>query len=197
MTSLTDFDIKTHNDTIKKELKNIPKPLTAYQLYTKAMREQWANLTDDQKDTYLLQAKNEKRIYNEKKQGVLDYSEEEIKKLKIFLSYSGGRVPCVGLDNGFTKYTIIGPISSVELFTEEEKKKLIEKGVPIHRVERVKYKSINGIKFNWRAAKKWDVTVYGGSIRGGWAGLLENYEGEAGNFTTYTNYKGESWTEKY
>ena len=57
MASLTDFDIKTHNDTIKKELQNIPKPLTAYQLYTKAMREQWVNLTDDQKDTYLLQAK--------------------------------------------------------------------------------------------------------------------------------------------
>ena len=197
MASLTDFDIKTHNDSIKKELKNIPKPLTAYQLYTKAMREQWANLTDDQKDTYLLQAKNEKRIYNEKKQGVLDYSEEEIKKLKIFLRYSGDRVPCVGLDNGFTKYTIIGPISSVELFTEEEKKKLIEKGVPIHRIERVKYKSINGIKFNWRAAKKWDVTVYGGSIRGGWGGLRENYQGKAGKFTTYNNYKGETWTENY
>ena len=62
MTSIANFDIKTHNDTIKKELKNIPKPLTAYQLYTKAMREQWTNLTDHQKDTYLLQAKNEKRI---------------------------------------------------------------------------------------------------------------------------------------
>lgn len=195
MTSLTDFDIKTHNDTITKELKTIPKPLTAYQLYTKAMREQWANLTDDQKDTYLLQAKNEKRIYNEKKQGVLDYSEEEIKKLKIFLRYSGDRVPCVGLDNGFTKYTIIGPISSVELFTEEEKKKLIDKGVPEKCIG--KYKSINGIKFNWRAAKKWDVTVYGGSVRGGWGGLLENYEGKQGKFTTYTNYKGESWTENY
>ena len=54
-------------------------------------------------------------------------------------------------------------------------------------------------KFNWRAAKKWGVTVYGGSqnYQPAWGGLLENYEGEAGNFTTYTNYKGESWTENH
>ena len=95
MTSLTDFDIQTHNDTIEKELKNIPKPLTAYQLYTKAMREQWANLTEEEKDIYLLQAKNEKRIYNEKKQAILDHSGEDIKKLKIFLVQNKVRVPCV------------------------------------------------------------------------------------------------------
>ena len=194
MTSLTDFDVKTHNDTIKKELKNIPKPLTAYQLYTKAMREQWANLTDDQKDTYLLQAKNEKRIYNEKKQVVLDYSEEEIKKLKIFLVKNRGRVPCVGLDNGFTNYTVIGPVKTVELFTDLEKKNFEAQGI-----EGPKYKSVDGLKFNWRAARKWSVKVYGGSqnSRSSWWGIRENYEGEAGNFTTYTNYKGETWTENY
>ena len=104
-------------------------------------------------------------------------------------------MPCVGLDNGFTNYTIIGPMDNVELFTEEEKKKLIEKGVPEKCIG--KYKSINGIKFNWRAARKWDVTVYGGSIRGGWGGLRENYQGKAGKFTTYNNYKGETWTENY
>ena len=194
MTSLTDFDVKTHNDTIKKELKNIPKPLTAYQLYTKAMREQWANLTDDQKDTYLLQAKNEKRIYNEKKQGVLDHSEEEIKKLKIFLVKNRGRVPCVGLDNGFSNYTVIGPVKTVELFTDLEKKNFEAQGIEVP-----KYKSVDGLKFNWRAARKWSVKVYGGSqnSQSSWWGIRENYEGEAGNFTTYTNYKGESWTENY
>ena len=194
MTSLTDFDVKTHNDTIKKELKNIPKPLTAYQLYTKAMREQWANLTDDQKDTYLLQAKNEKRIYNEKKQGVLDYSEEEIKKLKIFLVQTTGRVPCVGLDNGFSRYTVIGPVKTVELFTDLERKNFEAQGIEVP-----KYKSVDGLKFNWRAARKWSVKVYGGSqnSQSSWWGIRENYEGEVGDFTTYTNYKGESWTEKY
>ena len=194
MTSIADFDIKTHNDTIKKELKNIPKPLTAYQLYTKAMREQWTNLTDDQKDTYLLQAKNEKRIYNEKKQGVLDYSEEEIKKLKIFLVRNRGRVPCVGLDNGFSRYTVIGPVKTVELFTDLERKNFEAQGIEVP-----KYKSVDGKKFNWRAARKWSVKVYGGSqnCRESWWGIRENYEGEVGDFTTYTNYKGESWTEKY
>ena len=194
MTSIANFDIKTHNDTIKKELKNIPKPLTAYQLYTKAMREQWTNLTDDQKDTYLLQAKNEKRIYNEKKQGVLDHSEEEIKKLKIFLVKNRGRVPCVGLDNGFTNYTVIGPVKTVELFTDLERKNFEAQGIEVP-----KYKSVDGKKFNWRAARKWSVKVYGGSqnCTESWWGLRENYEGEAGNFTTYTNYKGESWTENY
>ena len=194
MTSIADFDIKTHNDTIKKELKNIPKPLTAYQLYTKAMREQWANLSEEERDTFILQAKHEKKIYNEKKQGVLDYSEEEIKKLKIFLVQTTGRVPCVGLDNGFSRYTVIGPVKTVELFTDLERKNFEAQGIEVP-----KYKSVDGKKFNWRAARKWSVKVYGGSqnCRESWWGLRENYEGEAGNFTTYTNYKGESWTENY
>ena len=194
MTSLTDFDIQKHNDTIKKELKNIPKPLTAYQLYTKTMREQWTYLTEEEKDTYLLQAKNEKRIYNEKKQGVLDYSAEEIKKLKIFLVRNSGKVPCVGLDNGFSRYTVIGPVKTVELFTDLERKNFEAQGIEVP-----KYKSVDGKKFNWRAARKWSVKVYGGNQNNSetWWGLRENYEGEAGNFTTYTNYKGESWTENY
>jgi len=123
---------------------------------------------------------------------------EEVKKLKIYLRYSGDRVPCVGLDNGFTRYTIVGPVDEIELFTTQvEKKKLIDRGVPEEKIGI--YKSVGGHKFNWRAAKKWGVTVYGGSqnYQPTWGGLLENYEGEAGNFTTYTNYKGESWTENY
>ena len=86
---------------------------------------------------------------------------------------------------------------TVELFTEEEKKKLVEKGVSEKCIG--KYKSINGMNFNWRAARKWDVTVYGGSqnSQSSWGGLRENYDGKAGNFTTYNNYKGETWTENY
>ena len=58
---------------------------------------------------------------------------------------------------------------------------------------------INGRKFNWRAARKWGVTVYGGSqnSQSSWGGLRENYDGKAGNFTSYNNYKGETWTEEY
>ena len=195
MDSITNFDIQKHNDETKKSIKNIDKPLSAFNYYIKEMRENWHNLSEEEKDKYILKSKADNQRYSNEKQAILDKSKEEIKKLKIFLSYSGDRVPCVGLDNGFTSYTIIGPMDNVELFTEEEKKKLIEKGVPEKCIG--KYKSINGIKFNWRAARKWDVTVYGGSIRGGWGGLRENYQGEAGKFTTYTNYKGETWTENY
>ena len=195
MTSIVNLDIKSHNETIKKQIKNVDNPLSSFNYYLKEMREKWNTLSDHDKEKYNLKANLDKERFNQEKQGILDKSKEEIKKLKIFLSYSGKRVPCVGLDNGFTSYTVIGPMDTVELFTEEEKKKLIERGVPEKRIG--KYKSINGIKFNWRAAKKWDVTVYGGSIRGGWGGLRENYQGKAGKFTTYTNYKGETWTENY
>ena len=195
MTSIVNLDIKSHNETIKKQIKNVDNPLSSFNYYLKEMREKWNTLSDHDKEKYNLKANLDKERFNQEKQAILDESKEEIKKLKIFLSYSGKRVPCVGLDNGFTSYTVIGPMDTVELFTEEEKKKLIERGVPEKRIG--KYKSINGIKFNWRAAKKWDVTVYGGSIRGGWGGLRENYQGEAGKFTTYTNYKGETWTESY
>ena len=195
MTSLANFDIQKHNDETTKSIKNLDKPLSSFNYYIKEMRENWRNLSEDEKDKYMLKSKADNQRHSNEKQVILDKSKERIKKLKIFLSYSGPRVPCVGLDNGFTSYTIIGPMDTVELFTEEEKKKLIEKGVPEKCIG--KYKSINGIKFNWRAAKKWDVTVYGGSIRGGWGGLRENYEGKAGKFTTYNNYKGETWTENY
>jgi len=195
MTSILNLNINSHNESIKKRIKNVDKPLSSFNYYLKEMRETWNTLSDQDKEKYNLKANLDKERFNQEKQAILDESKEEIKKLKIFLSYSGKRVPCVGLDNGFTSYTVVGPMDTIELFTEEEKKKLIDKGVPEKCIG--KYKSINGIKFNWRAAKKWDVTVYGGSIRGGWGGLRENYEGKQGKFTTYTNYKGESWTENY
>ena len=197
MTSLVNFDINEHNKNTNKSIKNLDKPLSSFNYYIKEMRENWNNLSEDNKDKYILQAKADNQRYAGEKQAILDKSKEEIKKLKIFLSYSGDRVPCVGLDNGFTSYTVRGPMDTIELFTEEEKQKLIEKGVPEQYIG--KYKSINGIKFNWRAARKWNVKVYGGSqnSRTSWGGLRENYEGKAGKFTTYNNYKGETWTENY
>ncbi len=189
MTSLADLCVQT-----KKEFSNIVRPLSAYQYYTKAMLEKWTDMSNDEKRVYIALATNDHTRYEREKETIREKSEEEVKKLKIFLSYTGDRVPCVGLDNGFTSYTIRGPMDTVELFTEEEKQKLIEKGVPEKYIG--KYKSINGIKFNWRAARKWDVTVYGGSqnYRASWGGLRENYEGKAGQFTSYNNYKGETWT---
>ena len=201
MTSITkpDFETKVRNTLFAQEesIRMLDKPLTAYQYYTKHMREQWLNLTDEERDTFILQSKHDVERYKNEKAEIKKKSKEEIKKLKIYLCYSGDRVPCVGLDNGFTSYNVIGPVESIELFTVAEIEKLIAKGIPIEKIG--PYKSVGGHKFNWKAAKKWGVTVYGGSqdYRPSWGRLRENYEGYVGNFTTYTNYKGETWTEKY
>ena len=44
----------------------------------------------------------------------MEIERNETKKLKIYLSKSNGRVPCVGLDNGFSRYEILGPVTKVE-----------------------------------------------------------------------------------
>ena len=194
MASLANFDIQKHNDDTKQSIKNLDKPLSSFNYYIKEMRENWHNLSEDEKDKYMLKAKLDNQRHADEKQAILDKSKEEIKKLNIFLVQTTGRVPCVGLDNGFKNYTVIGPVDTVELFTDLEKKNFEAQGIKVP-----KYKSVDGKKFNWRAARKWSVQVYGGSqnYRESWWGLRENYEGKAGNFTTYTNYKGESWTENY
>lgn len=197
MAEFTIEEIKEHNDNIKSQIKCLNKPLGAYQLYCQAMREMWTNLSDDDKNIYYQKAKNEKNLYEEKKENIQEKAREKIRSKKIFLCYTTNRVPCVGLDNGITNQRIVGPVNEIEVFTEAEKQKLISKGVPEESIG--KYKSIGGQKFNWRAAKKWNVTVYGGCIndRAFWGVILENYKGRAGNFTHYTNYKGEKWTTEY
>ena len=188
MSSITELNQKT-----KSEIKNIAKPLSAYQYYTKHFREQWTSMSEDTKDQYLLKAKTDNERYINEKQAIINKSQEEIKKLKIFLSYSTGRVPCVGLDNGFSSYTIRGPVGELEVFTEQEKQKLIAKGVPEQHIG--KYKSVGGSKFNWRAARKWGVSVYGGSqnYQPCWGGLRENYEGYVGDYTRYHSTFDKVW----
>ena len=197
MTSITDFDINKHNNETIKSIKNIAKPLSSFNYYIKEMRTNWKNLSENEKDKYVNEAKTDNQRYADEKQEIIGKSKEDIKKLKICLSSSSRRVPCVGLDNGFTSYTVIGPVTHIELFTDEEKKKLETRGVNPKKIG--KYKSIDGIKFNWRAAKKYNVTVYGGNTNSSssWWGLRENYEGKIGKFTEYNNYKGETWTENY
>ena len=197
MATFTTQEIKAHNDSTKAEIKALSKPLNAYHLYCQAMREHWNWLADCEKNKYIEKAQAQAVLYEEKKEEILEKAREKIREKKIFLTQTTGRVPCVGLDNGFSNYTVIGPIGEVELFTESEKQKLIAKGIAEDKIG--KYKSVEGRKFNWRAAKKWGVTVYGGNQNNSetWWGLRENYEGKAGNFTRYTNYKGESWTENY
>lgn len=196
MASFTE-QIQQLSDETKQEIKNIKKPLSAYQYYTKYMRERWSSLSEEERDTFMLQAKHDHQRYENETSKIQEKLQNEIKRQKIFLCQTTARVPCVGLDNGFTSYNVIGPIDNIELFTEKEKKKLLEKGVPEEYIG--KYKSVGGYKFNWRAAKKWNVKVYGGNQNNNrtWWGLRENYDGQIGKFTVYTNYKDETWTENY
>lgn len=184
-------------DKTNKNIKKIKKPLSAYQYYIKTMRERWNEMSEEERDTFLVMTKKDNARYIEEKKQKQQELKDIIKRQKIFLRWNTARVPCVGLDNGFSRYTIRGPVTDIELFTEKEKQKLLNKGLTENQIG--KYKSVDGYAFNWRAAKKWDVKVYGGSTnyQRGWGSLLENYEGMAGNFTTYNNYKGESWTENY
>ena len=187
--------LKEAIDKTNKNIKKIKKPLSAYQYYIKTMRERWNEMSEEERDTFLTIAKQDNARYIEEKKQKQQELKDIIKQQKIYLRWTTARVPCVGLDNGFSSYTIRGPVTDIELFTEQETK-TNKQGLTENQIG--KYKSVDGYAFNWRAAKKWDVKVYGGSINPpGWGSLLENYEGKAGNFTTYNNYKGESWTENY
>ena len=44
---------------------------------------------------------------------IMEIERNETKKLKIYLSKSNGEM-CVGLDNGFSRYEILGPVTKVE-----------------------------------------------------------------------------------
>jgi len=188
------MDINKHNEDTKTQINNITRPLTAYQYYTKHMRQKWKMMSDDEKSQFKLQSEHDKLRYDKERETITTASQSKIKSLNIYLKRSFGRVPCVGLDNGFYSYTIIGPIDTIELFTEEEKELLNVKGIVAP-----KYKILNSMQFNWRARKKWDVTVYGGNTnhQESWWRVLENYTGETGTFTRYNNYKGDTWTTKH
>jgi hypothetical protein len=184
----------------KEDIALLKKPLSAYQYYTKHMREKWHSLSDNEKQSFLYLAEADKERYGNEKDAIMEIERNETKKLKIYLSKSNGRVPCVGLDNGFSRYEIIGPVTKVELFTEEEIKRL---NLP-ESAKKPTYKAIYidsdfTYKYNVKAARKWGVLAYGGNKNDSesWYRIRENYEGKTGKFTTYTNYKGETWTENY
>lgn len=199
MASFSDLSKKT-----KEEIKKLKKPLSAYQYYIKDMREKWNNFNDAEKEKYLFEADKDNERYEKEKLEIKEKEYNEIRKLKIYLNRSYGRAPCVGLDNGFTSYEVVGPAIKVELFTDKEIEKL---NLPVNN-KKPKYKTIYmehsiygeiAYKFNKRAAKKYDVIVYGGNTHNSdsWYGLRENYEGKTGSFTRYINYKGESWTRDH
>ena len=124
------MDIQTINNETKTNIKSIKKPLNSYQLYCKAMREKWENLPESERCEYEKQALSEKLLYDLEIKKIKEIAKEKIKKKKIFLSFVTADVFCVGLDNGFTSYHILGPVSSIELFTDKENKNLYLKVFP-------------------------------------------------------------------
>ena len=89
MSSLTktEFQTKVSNTLFaqRESIRMLDKPLSAYQYYTKHMREQWANLSEEERDTFILQAKHDAERYKNEKAEIKKKSKEEIKKLKIYL----------------------------------------------------------------------------------------------------------------
>ena len=69
MANLTTEQLQELCDKHNKKLKNITKPLSAYQYYTKSMREKWKSLTEDERDTFMLQAKHDRARYEKEKTG--------------------------------------------------------------------------------------------------------------------------------
>ena len=196
------MDIKNHNRDTQSKIKSVPRPLTSYQYYTQEMRQRWASMSEEEKEEYQLMAKNDKERFEREKQSIINKSHEEVKKLNIYLVRTHSRVSCVGLDNGFTCYEVQGPAVSAVLFTDKEKQHIYQKwGVALDKIPKYKTITVDSYpyKYNYRAAKKWGVTVYGGSTNcsDSWWGVRENYQGKKGKYTEYVNYKGETWTENY
>jgi hypothetical protein len=78
MTSITDFDINKHNNETTNSIKNLTKPLSSFNYYLKEMRINWKNLSEDEKDKYMIEAKTDNQRYAAEKQEIIAKSEEEI-----------------------------------------------------------------------------------------------------------------------
>ena len=62
MTSLVEL-----NASKTQEIKNIAKPLSAYQYYTKAMLENWGSMSEKEKKSFTEQANQDTERYNNEK----------------------------------------------------------------------------------------------------------------------------------
>ena len=130
----------------------------------------WNNANQDEKDEYLLKAK----YINQQKNN----------SDKIFLQ----NVVLEEYDNTLNKtkthFNIIGPMQYFEEFSEKERIILENRGINVPF-----YKTIGDYTFNWKAFKKWNVTVYGGNEndKSTWWYVLKNYKGNVGNFVFTKN----------
>mgnify|MGYP001411632593 CR=1 FL=1 len=68
------------------EIKNIDKPLSAYQYYTKHFLEQWNNISEDDKDAYYIKAKLDKERYEKEKNDIMEKEAAELARAEELLS---------------------------------------------------------------------------------------------------------------
>jgi len=167
------------------------KPNNAFQYYLK----NWKLLSDEEKKPFIELEKRDKLRFSAENRIIEEKQEVETKKLKMYLSISHNRVSCVGLDNGFSNYETRGPIKKLVKFTQKEIEKMKSKNIIKYRTPIYKEIILEGggkYTFNKGKSKKYDCITYGN----GWS-IEENYNGYVGKYTTYNNYKGETWTEHY
>lgn len=140
---------------------NITKPLCAHQYYMKA----WKNLTDEEKQPFIEKANQDKERYIQEKKIQDDIKKEETKKLEIFISRSYGRVSCVGMDNGWSNYEVIGPAEGLIEHTEEDKEKLRKLEIKERYIPKYKTIIIAGLEYTYdkKTVKKYNYTAYRGA----------------------------------
>ena len=168
------------------------KPLSAFQYYMKA----WATLPEEDQKIFKDKATADKKRYVDAKEALKNIEIEKIKKLGIFLTRSHSRVPCVGLDRGWTKYETTGPVTSVVRYTDEEKKDgNIKAEVVFKSVSIGEAKWHHNTKTYFSAGYTMGKGNYKKRGRSDYVYHIE--EGtEADNWTEYTDCYGKSWSEE-
>lgn len=182
------------------DIKNLKKPLSVYQYYTL----EWDLMSRLKLEKYINIAEKDKIRYNKEKFNIEEKLQDEILKLKIYICNKQTKMPCVGFNNGFTYYTISGPVINVDLFNQNEIDKLKTSNIitTSNDFQLIpKYKSIytkfKKITFNTEASRNFNIIAYGGNYHWStWYTLIENYTGETGEFYDYISYDGRKWTEK-
>ena len=140
----------------------VKKPQTAYNYFIRT----WTSLTEEQKKPFQKQARTDQDRYLSELKVFIDIEENKTRKKEIFIKRSYGRVPCIGMDNGFESFEVIGPAEKLVEYTEKDFEKfkkhfdeLKEYGTVIPKYKSI---SVNGLWYhhNLKIAKKYDCSVY-------------------------------------
>lgn len=170
----------------------LKKPQSAYNYYIKS----WKTLTVEQKEPFVKLASDDKDRYLAETKVFADAEENETRKKEVFISRSYDRAPCVGMDNGFESFEIIGPAEKLTEYTKKDHEKFKKDFDEIkengEKIPLYKSISVGGLEYthNIKVAKKWQCNVYtmGKSIQSGdnWWGITNKKKQE--HFTEYYNY---------